>query len=128
MRSNFQRQFLLLAWVLLVFGGCSDNRFDRPRATATTNQIRLFALATQAALKDCGADRMATATYPDVFFQNPGWESWRGPYWQGRWQTNDYFDNPIEFVIVDHKLRITSPGRDQKLGTRDDIIEYVQLK
>lgn len=71
---------------------------------------------------------MATATYPNVFFQNPGWENWRGPYWQGRWKTNDYFGNPIEFVTVDHRLKITSLGRDQELGTQDDIIEYIELK
>lgn len=128
MRTSVSIAALFFGCVSLVLSGCSDDHLDHPREVATTNQIQLYILAAQAALKDCGSARMTTAKYPDVFLQNPGWENWRGPYWQGKWRSNDYFGNPLVFAVIDAKLKISSAGRDGHLGTADDIVKYVDLK
>lgn len=128
MKSKSIISICLLICESFIFLGCSDNGQDRVKDVATRQLIKSYGHATRAALRDCGSGQMRIASYPSVFFKNPGWKEWRGPYLLGNPRNKDYFDIPITFSISNDQLKIVSAGRDGIFENTDDVIEVVRFE
>src|SRR5262245_150544 len=109
-QSRSMNRLLGFASFLVIFAvsltGCRDKERDRQAwRLATRRLIDAYADAAKRAVSDCGSNHIATATYPEVFFYNPGWNNWTGPYLQGKPRSLDYFDTPIQYVVRTNELR-----------------------
>lgn len=120
---------LVIVSVTANLTGCQDReRNNQAWRLATRRLIDAYADAARRVLSDCGSDKMEAAKYPDIFFFNPGWNKWKGPYLLGKPRSLDYFETPIHFTLKTDQLLIVSAGPDKMFGTDDDIIASVKLR
>lgn len=71
--------------------------------------------------------RMHNSKYPTqeqglvALIDNPGIKTWRGPYCEPE-LLKDAWGNEIQFESDGRKVRFTSAGEDEQVGTEDDVV------